>query len=334
MKVLVTGGTGYIGSHCAVRLIQQNFDVLLLDNLSNSNLKVCNRIQEITNKEVAFTHGDIGDKKTLQKIFSSHQIDVVLHCAGLKSVRESLQEPKRYYRTNVVGTKSLIEIMERNDVKKLIFSSSATVYGDPQYLPLDEEHPISALHPYGKNKVSIEKMLKEKTLLNPSWKVLCLRYFNPLGAHQSNLIGESPAGYPNNLLPYIMQVAVGKKSELKIFGNNYKTPDGTGLRDYIHIDDLVEGHTLAISHLFQMKESNFDIFNLGTGSAHSVLEVLHSFESASGLKIPYSFLNKRAGDVEASYADVTKAKSVLNWEAVKSLDDMCLSAWQFQKNIF
>ncbi len=334
MKVLITGGTGYIGSHCAVELLEKNYEVILLDNLSNSYRRVCNQIQEITKKDIILIEGDITDKKILKKIFLSNKIDVVLHCAGLKAVNESIQESEKYHHNNVRGTKCLIEAMELNGVYKIIFSSSATVYGDPKYLPMNEEHPLNPLHPYGENKISIEKMLEDIAFINSSWKVICLRYFNPIGAHKTNLIGESPTRHPNNLLPYIMQVAAKKKSRLEIFGNDYLTPDGTGLRDYIHIDDLAEGHVAAINHLFNMREkNNFDIFNLGTGSAHSVLEVLHSFEAASGLKIPYVFSEKREGDVHASYADISKAKLILNWEAVKSLDEMCLSAWQYQKKI-
>lgn len=333
MNVLVTGGTGYIGSHCTISLLENNFKVVLIDNLSNSDIKVCDQIRAITNKKIIFIEGDINDEQILNKVFSSHKIDVVLHCAGLKAVNESVQEPNIYYQNNVEGTQCLIKAMESNHVSKLIFSSSATVYGEPQYLPMDEMHPLNPLHPYGENKISIEKMLKEKTQISSSWKVLCLRYFNPIGAHESNLIGESPTGHPNNLLPYILQVAAGKKSKLKIFGNDYATPDGTGLRDYIHIDDLVDGHVIALKHLFDIKNNNnFDIFNLGTGSACSVLEVLHSFESVSGLKIPYIFSKKREGDVPISYADTSKAKLILNWKALKSLDDMCMSAWQFQQN--
>ena len=333
MNVLITGGTGYIGSHCAVSLLENNFEVILFDNLSNSDSKVCDQIQLITKKTITFIEGDINDKQMLNKVFSSFKIDIVLHCAGLKSVNESIQDPILYSQNNVKGTKCLIETMESNCVSKLIFSSSATVYGDPKYLPMDEKHPLNTLHPYGENKISIEKMLEEKTQTSSSWKVLCLRYFNPIGAHESYLIGESPTGHPNNLLPYIMQVAAGKKLELKIFGNNYATHDGTGLRDYIHIDDLVDGHLTALNYLFDIKNNNnFDVFNLGTGSACSVLEVLHSFESASGLKIPYVFSKEREGDIPASFADTSKAKLILNWEAKKSLEDMCMSAWQFQLN--
>lgn len=333
MNVLITGGTGYIGSHCAISLLENNFEVILFDNLSNSDAKVCDQIQLITNKTITFIEGDINDKQMLNKVFSSFKIDIVLHCAGLKAVNESIQDPILYSQNNVKGTHCLIETMESNGVSKLIFSSSATVYGDPQYLPMDEKHPLNTLHPYGENKISIEKMLEEKTQTSSSWKVLCLRYFNPIGAHESYLIGESPTGHPNNLLPYIMQVAAGKQLELKIFGNNYATPDGTGLRDYIHIDDLVDGHLTALKYLFDIKNNNnFDVFNLGTGSACSVLEVLHSFESVSGLKIPYVFSKEREGDIPASFADTSKAKLILNWEAKKSLDDMCMSAWQFQLN--
>jgi len=335
MKVLITGGTGYIGSHCAVMLLEKNFEVVLLDNLSNSFRRVCNQIQKITKKKISFIEGDINDKKLLEGIFISHKIDIVLHFAGLKAVNESVKEPKKYYQNNVQGTLCLMDVMEVYGISKLVFSSSATVYGDPEYLPMDENHPLKPLHPYGENKILIEKMLKDQTIKNSSWKVLSLRYFNPIGAHKSNLIGEFPSGHPNNLLPYIMQVAAGKRPRLKIFGNNYSTPDGTGLRDYIHIDDLVEGHIAAINYLFNMKENNnFDIFNLGTGSAYSVLEVLESFENVSGCKIPYVFSEKREGDIQSSYADVSKARSILNWKAVKSLDEMCMSVWQYQKNIF
>ena len=334
MKVLITGGTGYIGSHCAVRLLEKNFQVVLLDNLSNSCVSVSEKIQEISKKQLSFIEGDINDEQILKKIFSSHNIDLVFHCAGLKAVTESVRYPSKYNQNNVIGSKCLIETMASSGVCKLIFSSSATVYGEPAYLPMDEKHPINPLHPYGKNKVAIEKILKDKANADPAWKVICLRYFNPIGAHKTNLIGESPTGHPNNLLPYIMQVAAKKKSKLEIFGNDYSTPDGTGLRDYLHIDDLVEGHITAINYLFSMKKKvNFDTFNLGTGSAHSVLDVLHCFESASGLKIPYIFSKRRAGDIQASYADASKAKIILNWEAYKTLDEMCMSAWEYQKNI-
>ena len=335
MKVLITGGTGYIGSHCTVALLEKNFDVVLLDNLSNSYKQVCKNIREITKKDISFFEGDINNSQLLTQIFSSHKIDIVLHCAGLKAVSESVQEPQKYYQNNVEGTQCLLKAMQIHGIFKLVFSSSATVYGNPKYLPMDEYHPLNPLHPYGENKIFIEKILEEQTVKDSSWRVLSLRYFNPIGAHHTHLIGESPSGHPNNLLPYIMEVAAGKKSRLKIFGNDYATLDGTGLRDYLHIDDLAEGHIAAICYLSNMQgNSNFDVFNLGTGLAYSVLQVLKTFESASGLKIPYTFSERRAGDVQSSYADIAKAKSILNWEATRSLDEMCLSAWKYQQNIY
>lgn len=335
MRVLITGGTGYIGSHCAVELLNQHHQVVLLDNLSNSIKGVCKKIEEITKQSISFFQGDINDSKLLNKIFNSLEIDAVIHCAGLKAVGESVLEPEKYYKNNVEGTKNLIDVMEANKIFSLIFSSSATVYGDPLYLPMDEHHPMHPIHPYGENKIFIENFLKEQSIKNPAWKILSLRYFNPIGAHESHLIGESPSEHPNNLLPYIMQVASGQKSQLQIFGNDYKTKDGTGMRDYLHIADLAEGHISALSYLFQMQgKKNFDVLNLGTGISHSVLEIVHAFENVTGTKIPYVFSNRRHGDIKESYADASKAKLLLSWQADKSLDEMCLSAWQFQKNLF
>jgi|TARA_B110000438_G_scaffold202711_1_gene194322 UDP-glucose 4-epimerase len=334
MRILITGGTGYVGSHCAVGLLNQNHDVVVLDNLSNSYKEVVQKIETITKDSITFFQGDVNNTSLLNTIFTTSHIDAVIHCAGLKAVSESIQEPEKYHQNNVEGAKNLINAMHENKVFNLVFSSSATVYGDPQYLPIDEEHPINPLHPYGSNKILIEKLLKEQTLRNSEWKVLSLRYFNPIGSHHSSLIGDSPSGHPNNLLPYIMQVASNLRPELQIFGNDYPTLDGTGLRDYIHIIDLAAGHIAALNYLFRMDgHSNFDALNLGTGTSHSVLQVVKTFEEIADRKIPYVFSDRREGDITESYADVSKAKLLLNWHAELSLEDMCLSAWKFQKNL-
>lgn len=332
MKVLITGGTGYIGSHCAVRLLEKNFEVVLLDNLSNSRISVGKKIQKITNKEISFFKGDINDNQILKKIFSSHKIDFVLHCAGLKAVGESVLKPNEYKENNVEGTKSLLSVMQKHDVFKLIFSSSASVYGNPKYHPIDEIHPLNPLNPYALSKVKIEEILKKLSTENSKWKILSLRYFNPIGAHDSYLLGDNPTGQPNNLFPFIMKVAEGKIEELEIFGNDYNTPDGTGIRDYIHIMDLVDGHISSMLYLEKMEASlNYENINLGAGRGYSVLEVLRSFETVNNLKIPYSFAERREGDVDNSYANISKAKLKLDWKPERTIEDMCRSAWYFQK---
>ena len=329
MNILLTGGTGYIGSHTAVVLSQLGHKVVLFDNLSNSNETVLERLAQITNQQFSFVNGDVRDTDLLKNTLASHSIDAVIHFAGLKAVGESVAKPVDYYANNVQGTVSLLQAMQAQHIKTLVFSSSATVYGQPQYLPLDESHPTSATNPYGRSKLHIEEMLNDLATSDPEWRITCLRYFNPVGAHESGLIGENPNGIPNNLMPYIAQVAAGLRSKLNIFGNDYPTSDGTGVRDYIHVMDLAEGHTAALSFLTQT--TGWYAINLGTGKGYSVLEMVQAFESASGKKLSYRMSPRRAGDVAECYANPAKAGELLKWAARRSLDDMCASAWRFQQ---
>lgn len=328
MNILLTGGAGYIGSHTAVVLAEAGHEVVVLDNFCNSNKSVLTRLHKIVGKELVCIEGDIRDTSLVAKVLKDHQINAVIHFAGLKAVGESVQMPIEYYANNVQGTISLLEAMKSTDVKTLVFSSSATVYGDPQYLPIDEDHPTSATNAYGRSKLHIEEMLKDVVKSDPEWKIICLRYFNPVGAHSSGLIGEDPNGIPNNLLPFIAQVASGKLSKLKIFGNDYPTLDGTGVRDYIHVMDLAEGHLAALAHLNGLRD--WAAINLGTGRGYSVLEMIKAFELASGASIPYEFVMRRTGDIASCYASVEKAKSELGWTAIRGLDDMCASSYKWQ----
>ena len=329
MKILLTGGTGYIGSHTAVALCAQGHSVVLLDNLANSRASVAESIEQITGTAVPFVQGDIRDTANVESVLVENQIDAVIHFAGLKAVGESVQNPLAYYANNVQGTISLLQAMQACDVKTLVFSSSATVYGEPQYLPLDEAHPTSATNPYGRTKLHIEEMLQDLAASDPSWRVACLRYFNPVGAHESGLIGEDPNGIPNNLMPYVAQVAAGLRTELNVFGNDYETPDGTGVRDYIHVVDLAEGHVAALG--FLQREAGWHAINLGTGVGYSVLDIVKAFEQASGQAVPYRVAARRAGDVAQCYANPLKAATELGWTARRKLSDMCASTWRFQR---
>jgi UDP-glucose 4-epimerase len=328
MNILLTGGAGYIGSHTAAALSEAGLTPIIYDNFCNSHQGVMERLDAITGKTLFFIEGDVRDAEKLTHTLKEYRINSVIHFAGLKAVGESTQLPLDYYSNNVYGTLCLLEAMNRACVKNLIFSSSATVYGDPQYLPLDEEHPLSATNPYGRTKLHIEEILKDLKKSDPSWNILCLRYFNPVGAHPSGLIGEDPNGSPNNLLPFMAQVAAGKLAQLKIFGNDYPTPDGTGVRDYIHVMDLAEGHLAGLTHLDKL--SNWTAINLGTGQGYSVLEMMMAFELASGVEIPFEFVPRRPGDIASCYASVDKAQSDLEWVAKRGLEDMCASAYEWQ----
>ena len=329
MKLLLTGGTGYIGSHAAVAFMDAGHDVVLFDNLSNSHASVVERVGRITGKTAPFVQGDLRDTALLTHTLQAHGIDAVVHFAGLKAVGESVADPVSYYAHNVQGSISLLQAMQAQGVKQLIFSSSATVYGEPQYLPIDEAHPTGATNPYGRSKLHIEEMLADLCQSDPRWRVACLRYFNPVGAHASGLIGEDPQGVPNNLMPFVAQVASGQRPSLRVFGNDYPTPDGTGVRDYIHVLDLVEGHAAALRFLGD--NTGWHAINLGTGQGISVLQMVQAFEQASGQSVPYKLTSRRPGDAASSYATCAKAQTLLNWQAQRSLDDMCTSTWHRQR---
>lgn len=330
-RLLITGGTGYIGSHSAVVLSQIGHQVVLYDNLSNSSRAVVENLALISGQHMPFVKGDVRDTELLASTLASHCIDAVIHFAGLKAVGESVDKPVEYYANNVQGTISLLQAMQSVQVKTLVFSSSATVYGEPQYLPLDENHPTSATNPYGRSKLHIEEMLNDVIASDPNWRIACLRYFNPVGAHESGLIGENPNGVPNNLMPYIVQVAAGQRPSLRVFGADYPTSDGTGVRDYIHVMDLAEGHAAALN--FLSETVGWHAINLGTGKGSSVLEMVSAFESATGLKVPYRVIPRRDGDVAECYADVGKAAKLLKWTSTHTLAEMCSSAWCFQSYI-
>jgi UDP-glucose 4-epimerase len=329
MLILVTGGTGYIGSHTCVELLNSGYDVVIVDSLVNSKADIVKRINEITGKEFYFYQVDLLNTKELEKIFMKHKIDAVIHFAGLKAVAESVEIPLQYYQNNITGTLVLCELMQKYNVKKLVFSSSATVYGLPDRVPISEEFPLNATNPYGQTKLMIEQILRDLYVSDQNWSIALLRYFNPIGAHKSGRIGEEPTGIPNNLLPFITQVAVGKLDELKVFGNNYNTIDGTGVRDYIHVVDLAKAHIKAIEKV--ISHAGVDAYNLGTGKGYSVLQIVKAFEKASLTKIPYKIVDNRPGDVAICYADPQKAKAELNWEATKSLEEMCQDSWRWQK---
>ena len=329
MAILVTGGAGYIGSHTVVELQNSGYDVVVLDNLSNSSEKALDRVSKITGKPVKFYKADILDREALDQIFDKEDIDSCIHFAGLKAVGESVVKPWEYYENNIAGTLTLVDVMRKHGVKNIIFSSSATVYGDPAQIPITEECPKGqCTNPYGWTKSMLEQVLTDIQKADPEWNVMLLRYFNPIGAHKSGTIGENPNGIPNNLMPYITQVAVGKLKELGVFGNDYDTPDGTGVRDYIHVMDLAEGHVKALKK-FDDKPAVY-IYNLGTGHGYSVLDVIHAFSKAVGKEIPYVIKPRRAGDIATCYSDATKAKVELGWEAKRNLDDMCRDAWNWQ----
>lgn len=330
MNILVAGGAGYIGSHAVVELAGRGHEVVIVDNLSNSSAVVLERLKRITGKDVPFYKVDCTDRAALQKVFAGHHFDAVMHFAGLKAVGESVSQPLRYYRNNIGSTLALCETMQEYGVKKLIFSSSATVYGTPEELPLRETSRTGTgiTNPYGRSKYIIEQILHDVVVADPSWQITVLRYFNPIGAHESGLIGEDPNGLPNNLLPFIAQVAVGKLNELSIYGNDYGTPDGTGIRDYIHVVDLAKGHIAALEH--NPRAGGVTTYNLATGTGVSVLEMIRAFEAASGKTIPYKIVPRRSGDVAACYADCTKANQQLGWRAAKTLQQACADAWRWQ----
>lgn len=328
MTILITGGAGYIGSHTCVELLNTGREVIVVDNLSNSKTEALNRIQQITGKPFTFHEIDLLDKYKLNTVFEKHKIDAVIHFAGLKAVGESVTVPLRYYRNNLTGTLNLCEIMERHECKNLVFSSSATVYGEPETVPINEKFPLSATNPYGRTKLMIEDLLKDIYHADNTWNIARLRYFNPVGAHPSGLIGEDPNGIPNNLMPYIAQVAVGKLKILSVFGNDYPTPDGTGVRDYIHVVDLAKGHLHALRKL--QTAPGLVTYNLGTGRGYSVLEMVTAFEKASRKKIPYRIVPRRPGDIATCYADPTLAQTELDWSAQRDIDRMCLDTWHWQ----
>lgn len=329
-KILVTGGAGYIGSHTCVELLNEGHELVVIDNLSNSKPEALNRVRAITGRDFAFYQQDVRDESALKNIFREHQIDAVIHFAGLKAVGESVAMPLEYYRNNLDSTMVLCEVMRQAGCKRLVFSSSATVYGVPEHVPITEDSPLFCTNPYGWTKFMNEQILRDLAIADPAWSVILLRYFNPIGAHSSGLIGEDPAGIPNNLMPYIAQVAVGRRPLLHIYGNDYATPDGTGVRDYIHVVDLALGHCRAID--YTMTHSGAEMINLGTGKGCSVLEMVAAFEKASGRKIPYQIDPRRPGDIDASYADAHKAKALLGWQAELSLDEMCADTWRWQSN--
>ena len=334
MSVLVTGGAGYIGSHTVVELLNENKEVIVVDNFSNSKPEMLDKIKKITNKDFKFYELDYSNKEKMDKVFAENKIDSVIHFAGYKAVGESVEKPIEYYTNNVSGTLNLLDVMRKHNVKTIIFSSSATVYGDPEVVPLTEMCKIGATtNPYGSSKLFIEQILKDVYKSDNTWDVCILRYFNPIGSHESGIIGEEPQGRPNNLMPYIVRVASGELEELSIFGNDYNTPDGTGVRDYIHVVDLAKGHIKALEKL-EKEKSGIYIYNLGTGKGYSVLDMVHAFEKTTGQKIKYKITERRAGDIATCYADATKAKEELNWVAEKTLEDMCRDSWNYIKRKF
>ena len=325
--ILVTGGSGYIGSHTVLELLNKNYEVVVVDNFSNSSFESLRRVQKITGKEVTFYEADIRDEEKLDEILSAHTIDAVIHFAAFKAVGESCRLPLKYYENNISGTVSLLKVLEKHNVKKIIFSSSATVYGDPERLPLDENCRLSTTNPYGSTKLMMENIMQDLWKADNKWNIILLRYFNPVGAHESGLIGEDPKGIPNNLMPFVAQVASGKLSCINVFGNDYDTPDGTGVRDYIHVVDLALGHIAAIE---QCNDSGVHIYNLGTGRGYSVLEMIHAFEKACGKTLPYKICERRPGDIASCYAAPDKAKTELKWEATHGIEEMCASQWKWQ----
>ncbi len=330
MKILVTGGAGYIGSHTCVELLESGYEIAVLDNLVNSSEKSLDRIKEITGKEFNFYKCDLLDYEATDKVFSSEKFDGVIHFAGLKAVGESVAKPLEYYHNNITGTLNLLKIMEQHEVYNIVFSSSATVYGSPKSLPIKEDFPLSTTNPYGSTKLMIEGILQDLFVANNKFSITILRYFNPIGAHVSGKIGEDPKGIPNNLMPYIQQVAIGKLPQLSVFGNEYPTKDGTGVRDYIHVVDLSVAHVKSV----EKKSGNpgVHIYNVGTGNGYSVLEMVKAFEKASGKPVPYKICPNRPGDIAACYADASKAETELDWKAVRNLDDMCRDGWNWQSN--
>jgi len=328
MTILVTGGAGYIGSHTIIELHKANHDVIVVDNLSNSSSESLKRVEKISGKTVKFYEYDILEKEKLREIFQSNKIDTVIHFAAFKAVGESVTQPLKYYHNNIAGTVTLLEVMSEFNVKNIVFSSSATVYGDPVSVPIDETFALSVTNPYGRTKLMMEEILEDVIEADNTWNIVILRYFNPVGAHKSGLIGEDPNGIPNNLMPYISQVAVGKLEELAIFGNDYDTVDGTGVRDYIHVVDLAYGHVMALKKIID--SSGLSIYNLGTGKGYSVLETLHAFEKACGRKLKYKFSGRRPGDIASCYAMPDKAEKELGWKTTRGMEEMCEDAWRWQ----
>ena len=329
MKILVTGGAGYIGSHTCVELLNEGYEVVIVDNLYNSNQKAVDRIEQITQKKVTFYQNDILDREALDQIFTKENVDAVIHFAGLKAVGESVRKPIEYYTNNIQGTLILTDVMRKHNVKNIIFSSSATVYGNPAMIPITEECPKGVCtNPYGWTKWMLEQILTDIHTADPEWNEMLLRYFNPIGAHESGLIGEDPKGIPNNLLPYVAQVAIGKLECVGVFGDDYDTPDGTGVRDYIHVVDLAKGHVKALNKI--KEKAGVKVYNLGTGNGYSVLDVIHAFEKACGHEIPYQIKPRREGDIATCYSKCDLAKEELGWQAKYNLDDMCASSWKWQ----
>lgn len=328
MKILVTGGAGYIGSHTTVQLLEAGYEAVIIDNLCNSSKEAVKRIGELAGKEPVFYEADLRDEDVLEQIFTEHKIDAAIHFAGLKAVGESVEKPMLYYENNLGSTFSLCKVMAKHGVKKLVFSSSATVYGMPKTVPINENFPLSCTNPYGRTKLMIEEILRDLYVADNEWNIALLRYFNPVGAHKSGRIGEDPKGIPNNLVPYISQVAVGKLDHLRVFGNDYDTPDGTGVRDYIHVEDLANGHLKALEKL----QSNPGVvtYNLGTGNGYSVLDMRAAFEKACGKPIPFKFYDRRPGDIAECYADPAKAKEELGFVAIRGIDEMCEDTWRWQ----
>lgn len=333
-RVLVTGGAGYIGSHTVLELVGLGYEVVVLDNFSNSSEVVVERLIELTEGKMIFEEGDINDSNLMFFLFEKYKFNIVIHFAGLKSVAESVKNPLSYYSINVAGTLVLLDVMEKSNCKNLVFSSSATVYGNPVALPLNEEMQRSATNPYGHSKLFVEQILEDLYLSDNEWRIICLRYFNPVGAHESGRIGENPLGKPNNLMPFINQVANGQQPHLVIYGNDYKTPDGTGVRDYIHVVDLAIGHTAALKYLMHADAGVWQAINLGTGKGISVLEMVETYSFVSKRPIPYVIDSRRPGDIDICYADVTKARELLGWEAKRDLIDMCASSWYWQSTNF
>ena len=329
-KILVTGGAGYIGSHTVVELVAAGYEAIIVDDLSNGSVQVLDRLKSITGREISFYQGSVADKGFMNRVFEENHIDAVIHFAAYKAVGESVQEPLKYYENNVGGTIALLEVMKENKVDHIIFSSSATVYGMNNISPLTEDLPTSATNPYGYTKLMMEQILTDLARAHSDWSVTNLRYFNPIGAHESGMIGEAPNGIPNNLMPYITQVAVGKLQELSVFGNDYDTHDGTGVRDYIHVVDLAKGHVLALKH--NLENKGVAVFNLGTGIGYSVLDMVKAFENVNGVKIPYVIKNRRPGDVATCYADASKANDILGWKAEKTLQDMMRDSLRWQSS--
>ena len=326
-RILVTGGTGYIGSHTAVELLNAGEDIVIVDNFSNSSPAVLEKIKQITNKDFKFYKVDLLDKQSLEQVFKENEFESVIHFAGLKAVGESVSKPIEYYHNNITGTLILLELMKKYNCKKIVFSSSATVYGNPKTLPIKEDFPLSTTNPYGSTKLMIEQILQDVSIADKEFSISILRYFNPIGAHESGLIGEVPNGIPNNIMPYIMGVAKGKYEQLTVYGNDYPTPDGTGVRDYIHVVDLAKGHLKALDKI--RKEQGVKIYNLGTGKGYSVLELVKTFEKVNNVKVNYKIGARRPGDIPACYADPTKAEKELGWKAEKGIEEMCKDGWKF-----